>query len=343
MSLVKRLTYPLTKWLTHNRLSKLYRETAVNPDKIIPFGPNDKFILFSDCHRGDSSWKDDYAPNRNLHAHALSYYLQQGFTYIELGDGDELFEIKDFAAIAYAHRDTFYLMREFYCEPPTKSDNGQRQKSAVPKLYMLYGNHDIERRDPKVVAEQLDQFYIEYKAPEKRQQNMFPGIEVHESLLLQYEHEDIQKNLFLVHGHQGDWFNDHLWWLARIVVRHIWGPLQQTIGWRDPTLPAKPYHMDKWGVQQRIMAWAEQQKQAVICGHTHHSYFPRPDDDAYYFNTGSCVHPRAITGIEIQDGAVALVKWELAARRADGVLQIMRQVLVGPTPLAAYAKGGEDG
>ncbi len=339
MSIIKRLTYPLTTWLVHNRLRKLFRETAVNPNKIISFGPNDKFILFSDCHRGDGSWKDDYAPNRNLHLHALSYYLQQGFTYIELGDGDEMFENKNFDVIAYTHRDTFYQMREFYCEPPSDTDNGQRRRKAVPRFYMLYGNHDIQRRDPKVATEQLDQFYIEYKDPAERRQNMFPGIEVHEGLILRYEHDDIQQDIFLVHGHQGDWFNDRLWWLALITVRYIWGPLQQTIGWRDPTMPARPYHVDKWGVQQRLMEWTVAEEQLLICGHTHRSYFPQPQEEAHYFNTGSCVHPRAITGIEIQDGRIALIKWELAPRHADGALYIVRKVLVGPMPLAAYAKG----
>jgi hypothetical protein len=31
-----------------------------------------------------------------------------------------------------------------------------------------------------------------------------------------------------------------------------------------------------------------------------------------YFNTGSCVHPRCITGIGIQEGKIYLVNWWLA-------------------------------
>lgn len=335
MSFIDRLLYPLTRYLAHRRLSSLYQETLNAPERVLQITPDNKYILFSDCHRGDNSWKDDYAPNRHLHTHALSYYLQRGFSYIELGDGDELFEVSDFAAVAYAHRDVFYLMREFYCDPPPPDapPNAQYTVKDQPRLHMLYGNHDIQRRYPQVVAEQTHQFYVEYK---ERFENMFPGLAVHESMILRYGYRGIRKDIFLVHGHQGDWFNDYLWPLALVVVRYFWGPLQQSIGWRDPTLPAKPYSTKKWGVQQRIEEWLAKEKKMLICGHTHQSSFASPADAVHYFNTGSCVHPRAITGIEIQDGAIALIKWEMAPRRADGVLHIVRQVLVGPVPIADY-------
>jgi predicted phosphodiesterase len=267
--------------------------------------------------------------------HALSYYLERGFTYVEMGDGDELFENKDFAAIAYAHRNVFYLMREFYCDPPPPDagPDAEYTPKKVPRLYLLFGNHDIQRRDPAVVAKDYFRFHIEYKG---REENMFPDVAVHESLILRYEYEGMQKDIFLVHGHQGDWFNDHLWWLALITVRYFWAPLQQFVGWRDPTLPDKPYHVDKWSVQQRIREWLVKERKMLICGHTHHSYFASPLDPAHYFNTGSCVHPRAIIGIEIQNGEIALIKWEKAPRRADGVLHVVRTVLVGPVPIRSY-------
>ena len=75
---------------TSERLTALFARSP-----IIEFDDNDRFIFFSDCHRGDSSWKDDYAPNRHLHLHALNHYFKSGYSYIELGDGDELFMIHD--------------------------------------------------------------------------------------------------------------------------------------------------------------------------------------------------------------------------------------------------------
>ncbi len=297
---------------TAERLSQLFAKSPV-----IEFDDNDKFIIFGDCHRGDNSWKDDYAHNRNLHLHALSYYNQQGFTYFELGDGDELFEIKDFDDIRYAHSNIFRKIKEFY-------DDG--------RFYMLYGNHDIQRQNPEVVEEQLYRFYNAY---EDKYEDLFPSIQVHEGLVLK-KRETGQK-IFLFHGHQGDFINDYLWRVGLFTVRYVWGPLQ-SIGWRDPTMPPKPFK--KSGeIERRISAWIEENRQMVICGHTHRSRFPKPGETPY-FNAGSCIHPRTITGLEIEGDTIALVKWELKARlginSSDGVLSIVREVLAdGPIPLQA--------
>jgi len=302
---------------TEERLSQLF---ATSP--VIEFDDSSKIVIFSDCHRGDGSWKDDYAHNRNLHLHALSFYLDKGFTYIELGDGDELFENKDFDDIRYAHSSVFRKIKEFY-------DKG--------RFHMLYGNHDMQRRDPRVVEKQLNRFYNAY---EDKYENLFPSLQVHEGLVLQ--HKMTGQKLFLVHGHQGDLINDHLWKLALVLVRNIWAPLQ-FLGWKDPTMPADPYK--KWGeVERRISDWIEKFQQPVICGHTHRSRLPKPAETPF-FNSGSCVHPRCITGIEISHDAIALVKWELTARpnpsTGDGILSIAREILAdGPLPLQSIKFAG---
>ena len=55
---------------SQTRLSRAYKEA-----KRIPFNNTDKFILFSDCHRGDSSFADDFANNRNIYFHAVNSRL----------------------------------------------------------------------------------------------------------------------------------------------------------------------------------------------------------------------------------------------------------------------------
>jgi hypothetical protein len=49
-----------------------------------------KLIIMSDIHRGDGTGSDDFAHNSLLYKCALDYYLENGFTYIELGDAEEL-------------------------------------------------------------------------------------------------------------------------------------------------------------------------------------------------------------------------------------------------------------
>lgn len=298
---------------TSQRLTALFAQSP-----IIEFDDSSRFVFFSDCHRGDSSWKDDYAPNRHLHLYALNHYFAEGYIYFELGDGDELFEVADFAEIRYAHGNVFKVMRQFH-------ENG--------RLHLIYGNHDIERRNPAYVAKTLSHYYSYY---DDRDEPLFPQIKVHEGLVLQ--HRDTGQKIFLFHGHQGDLINDHLWWLARFLVRHIWTRLQ-FMGWRDPTLPPKPYKKED-DLEKRITAWAQTNRQMVICGHTHRSWLAKPEEPPY-FNTGSCIHPRCITGIEIANGAITLVKWEMEPRQelisGAGLLHIERTALAGgPVPLTVY-------
>ncbi len=58
--------------------------------------PGTKYIVFSDCHRGDDSAGDEFAPNSLIFKCALEYYLGAGFTSIELGDAEELWEVNNF-------------------------------------------------------------------------------------------------------------------------------------------------------------------------------------------------------------------------------------------------------
>jgi len=70
---------------------------------MIPFHKDSRFIVPSDCHRGDGSAGDEFARNSLIYKCALEYYLEHGFTYIELGDAEELWENDAFAQIYITH------------------------------------------------------------------------------------------------------------------------------------------------------------------------------------------------------------------------------------------------
>ena len=55
-------------------------DNAYKTAKIIDFDDDSKFILFSDCHRGDNSFADDFSNNRNIYYHALKHYFDEGFS-----------------------------------------------------------------------------------------------------------------------------------------------------------------------------------------------------------------------------------------------------------------------
>ena len=75
----------------------------------------------------------------------------------------------------------------------------------------------------------------------------------------------------------------------------------------------------------------------LIAGHTHRSVFPVPGKPPY-FNTGSCVHPRCIVGIEINNGLITLVKWYVNVKQSNdgGTLFINRKELVKPIRLQDF-------
>ncbi|NND88133.1 MAG: serine/threonine protein phosphatase, partial [Flavobacteriaceae bacterium] len=96
---------------SYRRISNAYLKA-----KRIPFNDSSKFVIFSDCHRGDSSFADEFANNRNIYFHALKHYYSEGYTYCELGDGDELWENREFSSIHEAHKNVFDLLKLFYQE-----------------------------------------------------------------------------------------------------------------------------------------------------------------------------------------------------------------------------------
>lgn len=291
-----------------SRLDRAYKNA-----KRISFDNTSKFILFSDCHRGDNSFADDFANNRNIYFHALKYYYNEGFQYCELGDGDELWENLSFQPILEAHKNVFELMKLFH-------DKG--------KLHMIWGNHDMVYRDKSYVEKHLST-YFDPKIGEDVE--LFCDLQYHEAIVL--HNSENQQEIFLAHGHQGDWWNYIFWRWSRFLVRILWKPLN-VMGIADPTSPAKNYK-ELIKVERRIKKWiVENNNLLTIVGHTHRPRFPEPGDIAF-FNDGSCVHPRSITGIEIENGEIALIKWQIATKD-DGTLQIVRVLLEGPKKLIDF-------
>lgn len=292
---------------TYKRLNRVYREA-----KTLPLHKNSRYVLMSDCHRGIGNWNDNFLPNQNLFFAALQEYYRCGYTYIELGDGDELWENRDLCQIIQIHSNAFWMMSQFY-------KNG--------RMHMLFGNHDKKKKSKKYACGCLKEYYCDSC---DSSEILFPEIEVTEGIRLKDEENGIE--ILLAHGHQGDFINDTVWRLGRFLVRYLWRPLEQ-IGFKDPTSAAKNYRKKK-KVERRLIHWAKEQGIILITGHTHRPVFPRPGEPLY-FNTGSCVHPRCITVIEIEDGKIALVKWSVLTR-TDKSLYVGREVLEGQKELREY-------
>jgi predicted phosphodiesterase len=202
----------------YRRLTQAF-ETA----RSIFFDDDSRLVFFSDLHRGDNSRSDAFAQNEDLFLQALRHYFREGFTYIEVGDGDELWQNRRLSSVKRAHRPTFDLL-----------------------------------------------------------------------------------HTFAVHGHQVDFKSDALYHVSRFVIRHFWRHVQN-LGLGD-VASSIAESRNRGTLRQRVSEWIEAHKQMVICGHTHTPKFPEPGA-LPYFNTGSGVFDGYITGLEIQNGQIALVKW----------------------------------
>lgn len=267
-----------------------------------------KYILFSDCHRGVGNAGDNFLKNQNIYFAALKHYYESGYHYIELGDGDELWENRGIHTIMDIHSNVFWLMSKFYEEK---------------RLDILYGNHDIQKKR-KHYNKNVSSLQYTYREPTKP---LLPGIRFHSGLLLKNPEQDL--TLYLTHGHQVDFFNSVVWPIACFMVRHVWKPLEM-LGFLAP-ISAGANTTKRHKSDQRLIHWSKTRGKTLIAGHTHR---PRLLEEEYplYINTGSCIHPRCITGVEIENMQFTLVKWTYNTRE-DLSLYVSREVLAGPVPI----------
>ena len=172
-------TFLRSGWLPtiHRRLSQVL-ETA----KTIPFDDSSRFVFFSDLHRGDGSHSDSFLPNAGLFLNVLSHYERNGFSYVEVGDGDELWKGWPFEAIREAHKRVYELLHQLDLDR---------------RLHLIVGNHDQRRKTGHLIEKD--------------------GLPVNEGIVMQ--HAEAAQRLFVVHGHQADITNDRLVFLAHRAVR----------------------------------------------------------------------------------------------------------------------------
>ena len=213
---------------SQDRLTRAYQQA-----KRIQFTNSDKFILFSDCHRGDGSFADDFANNRNIYMHALNHYYQNGFQYIELGDGDELWENLFFKDVLEANKNVFLLLKKFYAEN---------------KLHMIYGNHDMVYRNPSIVKKNFSEYF---DTMEGKKMPLMPELQFHEGIVL--ENSETLQEIFLTHGHQADFMNYVGWKFNRFFCSCIVETFTSLGNKRSNKSSQKLFGVDKSGAAHQKM------------------------------------------------------------------------------------------
>jgi len=297
---------------TNGRLTEAYHNARVEE-----FDDESRFVFLSDVHRGDGSMADEFLKNKNIYVGALEWYHAEGYTYVEVGDGDELWENREFRHVLWANGSPYHRLRRFY-------NDG--------RLIYLYGNHNLQLSDPAYARACFDTIPDDLGRPTP----FMPGLRPIESLLLR--HRDTGQEILVVHGHQGDFANDQIWRLTMWTFRVFW-KYMHAFGVRSPSSPVRNM-FKRHKVERNYRKWILEHQTALICGHTHRQKFPR--DGVPYFNTGCCTFPAYITGIEIVGGQIQLVGWRVEPDENRHLI-VKRRVLAGPEPLTSYAAPNEPG
>ena len=292
---------------TDKRLMEAYKNA-----KVEYFDDNSRYIFFSDSHRGDDSVSDEFSRNQNILLHALDYYFNNDYVYVEAGDGDELWEYREFKHIRLAHSDIFLILKKFFDDK---------------RLIMLYGNHNIYLKNKDYVTKNYYNFYDEYN---QDIHDLFKGIIPYEALVL--KHKSTGQEILTVHGHQGDFINDQFWIVSMFLLRYFWRYLH-VVGFHNPSSPAKNLYK-RHKIEKNFRKWIQKHKMMLICGHTHRPRFAK-SEELPYFNTGCCIHTKGITGIEILEGKILMVEWRIRVDQ-EGILHIERNVMRGPEPIENY-------
>jgi predicted phosphodiesterase len=308
-------------------LTLLLQNIKANPGKrgiTIPFEyTTGKFIIFSDQHKGAKNGADDFAGAEKNYLEALDFYCNNNFTFISLGDAEELWE------------NSLGKVKKFN----TSSFDKEKGFIAGNAFVKIFGNHDLYWDNDPFAGFELKKIYGE-------------KIKVLEGAVLETSVNNKPLTIYCTHGHQGDEQSDGNWF-SKFFVARIWAPLQAYLK-INPNTPA--YDANKKTKHNRIMyEWSsKQQNLLLVTGHTHQPVFKsqthleklytqllqaRKNNDAVlmpviekelekrkqpyvsvpvdyldmkptYFNSGCCCfNDGDITGIEIENGMMRLIKW----------------------------------
>ncbi|HWZ03078.1 MAG TPA: metallophosphoesterase [Mucilaginibacter sp.] len=322
-------------------LSGLYKQISGEIDKkglILPFDTDtDKFIIFSDQHKGARDGADVFALAEKNYLAALEYYFNERFFYINLGDSEELWE-NLFITVKRHNKATFEAEKKFL----------QRRK-----FIKIFGNHDLYWDNDPLAPFNLRKIYDQ-------------NVKIYEGMILKTTVNGKPFEIFMTHGHQGDLQSDGNWF-SKWFVSDIWGPFQSYLR-INPNTPANNDQLKTLHNQMMYQWSSKHQNVLLITGHTHQPVFKSlthlealyeklenakkvkdqqtidqikkqitkrensgnkmPDFKGYldtYFNSGCCCFDDGdITGIEIADGCIRLVKWVYGPQK-ESVREVLEE------------------
>lgn len=292
---------------------------------IIPFEMNaGKFIILSDQHKGAGDQADDFRNAESSYLAALRYYYENNFVFINLGDCEELWETTPKIVI---EQNRLSLLEE-------------ARFLQVNRYYRIFGNHDLEW---KYAIQQ--NIYLKPVFGDKL--NVYEGLILETiykgntyNILLTHGHQGDRKsdgNAF------SKWFVAAVWTpiqryleisIDRIsdsfelidrhnIIMYDWSATQQNVlfisGHTHKPVFASLDHIDRLAKQLKIATAANDAEAVQLFGQAMEKRkleyagkkILKTMVHPSYFNTGCCCFADGdITGIEIENGYIRLIKWD---------------------------------
>lgn len=309
-------------------LSSLYervKKTAGKKGFVIPFeASSGKFIIFSDQHKGRRNGADDFAIAEKNYLSALHYYNINHFHLISLGDSEELWE-NTLLQVRKHNKETFAAESTFL------------KRNAFTKIF---GNHDLDWDVDPLAPVYLKELYgADIIALEAVVLQTITCVRVLEIFCTHGHQGDKQSD--------GNWFSkffvakiwaplqayleinpntpsyDKLLKTVHNRMMYEWSAQQHNMllitGHTHQPVFASLTHVERLEVLQRRAlfehnrAWAEalevemswRKKEELALRQDYGKLKP------CYFNSGCCCFADGdISGIEIDDGKIRLIKWE---------------------------------
>lgn len=216
----------------YKRLTELYNSTDQNV-KNLPLNADTKYALFSDLHLGDGRKADNFVHNEKTMMFALNYYKNNEYSVILLGDLEDLWQF-DLIRIKDRYDESIYkILRSF----------------PGNKVHRIFGNHDREWKRP------LDPILNDENVP----------LGTPEAIMLGHD-------IFLIHGHQGDYFCDKVVWFSKFWSRSAKSlvPVGKMFGYENRSAVKSQIPKSR---EKLYYNWAKDNKVILICGHTHNAIF----------------------------------------------------------------------
>lgn len=336
--LQKILTKPVT-WLAnkfssspnlervHAALTALYQEGKKNSGSKVLVIDVDistaRFIIFSDQHKGAKNGSDDFMVCEPNYMAALQYYLDQSFHFISLGDEEELWENTVWPVKA-KNKESTALQRKFYKQQ---------------RYTKVYGNHDLFWNNDPFAGLHLQSMY---RGAVKIYEAVLLNIKNEDKvlpILLTHGHQGDGQS-------DGNWFS--AWFVSRIwaplqsflnlnpntpaaidelktvhnLFMYQWSEKEHNpvliTGHTHQPVFASLTHLER--LYKKLDAAKQKNDTALIEKLNKEIKFKQNEYDyvvgnyatmkPYYFNTGCCCFVDGdITGIEIADGKIRLIKW----------------------------------